>query len=152
MELFGNVRPAPQDLDIIDTFNYGMAEWAKTGKPSEDMFERVVDLDNNNVERQDANYHQCLAIALWIIGRKRDALERIIKAKKLIVERPTPQFSCWRYMQVTPIDFQEDCESIRNLIDGKKIYPTFFPKENEGLLTSPSSPFVFSSSIYRIKK
>ena len=129
MRLFGNVRPAPQDLNTSDSFNYGMAEWGKTGAPPKDMFERVVDLDSKSGESHGANYHECLAIALWVIGRNRDGLERVKKAKDQIVERSRPEFSCWRYMQVTPSDFQEDCESIRNLIEGKKIYPKFFPKE-----------------------
>ena len=67
MRLFGAVRPAPQDLDMNDTFNYGMAEWGKTGKRPKDMFERVVALDSKSDESQDANYHQCLAVALWDI-------------------------------------------------------------------------------------
>lgn len=127
--LFGGVRPAPQDLDIYETFNYGMAEWGKTGKPPKDMFERVVDLDSKSGKSHGANYHQCLAIALCLIGRNKDALDRVKKANDQIVQRSTPEFSCWRYMKVTPSDFQEDCESIRNLIEGKKVYPKFFPKE-----------------------
>jgi len=127
--LFGSVRPAPQDLNTSDSFNYGMAEWGKTGAPPKDMFEQVVELDSKSGESHGANYHQCLAIALYIIGRNRDALDRVKKAKDQIVERSTPEFSCWRYMQVTPSDFKEDCESIRNLIEGKKVYPKFFPKE-----------------------
>jgi len=57
LELFGSVRPAPQDLDTSDSFNYGMAEWGKTGAPPKDMFERVVDLDSKSGESHGANYH-----------------------------------------------------------------------------------------------
>jgi len=128
--LFGSVRPAPQDLDINDTFNYGMAEWGKTGAPPKDMFERVVELDSKSEEIQSANYHQCLAIALWVISSNTDALDRVKKAKDKIVEKSTPEFSCWRYMQVAPPDFREDCTSIEKLIKGEKVHPMFFQYRN----------------------
>jgi len=130
LKLYGNNRPAPQDLDTIDSFNYGMAEWAKTGTLCKDMFERVVDKDSKNDTRQEANYHQCLALALWITGNKQTALERIKRAEVQVVERSKPEFSCWRYMMVTPSDFKGDCRQIQLLLEGKKVLPRFFPKEN----------------------
>ncbi len=128
--LFGSVRPAPQDLGTSDSFNYGMAEWGKTGAPPKDMFGRVVELDSKGTGRHSANYHQCLAISLWVIGRNQDALKRLEKAKEEISERPTPDFSCWRYMKVAPPDFREDCQSIQKLIEGTNLYPLFFPKSH----------------------
>jgi MinD-like ATPase involved in chromosome partitioning or flagellar assembly len=128
LKLFGNVRPAPQDLDTSDSFNYGMAEWGKTGTPPKDMFKWVVDLDSKGGESHSANYHQCLAIALWVIGRNQDAIARLEKSEYQIIEKATPAFSCWRYMQVTPPEFQEDCDSIRKLIGGERIKPMFFPE------------------------
>jgi len=130
MRLFGNARPAPDDLSINDSFNYGVSEWGETDAPPKDMFERVVELDLKRDERDDANYHQCLAIALWVVGRNKDAVERIEEAKRNISEKPTSQFSCWRYMQVTPKDFLEDCESIKKLINGEKISPIFLQYKN----------------------
>ena len=35
-------------------------------------------------------------------------------------------FSCWRYMSVTPQDFLKDCECIRRLIEGEQTTPAFF--------------------------
>jgi MinD-like ATPase involved in chromosome partitioning or flagellar assembly len=128
LRLFGNIRPAPQDLDRSESFNYGMAEWGKTGTAHKDMFERVVALDTKSDFRLGANYQQCLALALWVIGSKQDALWRIKKAEVLVVERSKPEFSCWRYTMVTPSDFQEDCKQMRCLFEGKKIYPPFFLK------------------------
>jgi hypothetical protein len=125
IRLFGSVRPAPEDLEVQDSFNYGMAEWGKTGKPPKDMFEWVINLASKKDERYSANYYQCIAIALWVVGRNQDALSRIEQAKQQIAEKPTSNFSCWRYMKVTPSEFQEDCESIRKLIEGEKIQPTF---------------------------
>jgi MinD-like ATPase involved in chromosome partitioning or flagellar assembly len=131
LRLFGNLRPSPQDLDTGDSFNYGMAEWGKTGTPPKDMFKRVVDLDSKSDDGHDANYHQCLAVALWVIEKKRDALARIKRAEDQVVERSTPVFSCWRYMMVTPSDFQKDCRLIRDLIEGRKVYPKFFPDRKD---------------------
>jgi len=129
INLFESVRSGPKDLDICDSFNYGMAKWGETGIPHKDIFERVVNLNSKKDERIDANYYQCLSIAHWAIERQKEAFVCIKKAKDQISERPTPNFSCWRYMKVTQSEFLEDCESIRNLIEGKKIYPKFFPKE-----------------------
>lgn len=128
MKAFGTARPAPQDLDIQDAFNYGMAEWGETGTPTKDMFDWVVSLNSKRGERYGANYYQCIAVALWIVGRHQDAIDRLEQANQQIVEKPTPDFSCWRYMKVTPTEFQEDCESIRKLIKGEKIQPKFLPE------------------------
>ena len=94
------------------------------------MFDWVVSLDSKMNGRDDANYHQCIAIALWVVGRDKDSLERIEEAKRNISEKPTAKFSCWRYMQVTPKDFLEDCASIQNLIKGENIRPMFFQYKN----------------------
>jgi hypothetical protein len=132
VKVFGTVRPAPQDLDIQEAFNYGMAEWGKTGTPPKDMFEWVVSLDSKRDKRYGANYYQCLAIALWVVGRNQDSLEYIKKAEDQIAEKPTPEFSCWRYMKVTPPEFREDCESTRKLTGGEKIQPKFLPESSRG--------------------
>jgi len=131
LKLFGKIRPSPEDLELGDAFNYGMAEWGKTGTPLKDLFERVVVLDSKNNYGDDANYHQCLAIALWVTGSKQSALSRIKKAENLAVERSKPEFSCWRYMMVSPSDFQVDCKQIQYLLEGKKVYPSFIPKEKQ---------------------
>jgi len=128
MKLFGRVRPAPQDLDMATCFNYGMAEWGATDTPPKDMFERVIFLNREDDEIDDPNFNQCLAIAFWVIGNKQNAIGALEEAKEQIVEKPTAEFSCWRYMKVSPSDFQEDCESILKLINGENIRPMFFPK------------------------
>ncbi len=126
MQLFGAVRPAPRHLDISDAFNYAMAEWAETREIPTDMFERVVTRDAQRTSGGDANYLQCLAVAFWATHRSEDALRAIAAAETQISERPRPQFSCWRYMDVSPPVFVEDCGAIRTLISGKRILPLFF--------------------------
>jgi tetratricopeptide (TPR) repeat protein len=129
LRLFGKIRPLPEDLEVGDAFNYGMAEWGKTGTPPKDMFKRVVILDSKSDYGLGANYHQCLAIALWATGNKQDALGRIKKAENLAVERSKPEFSCWRYLMATPPDFQIDCKQMQRLFEGQKVYPNFIPEE-----------------------
>ena len=126
MRLYGRIRPHPEDLEIIDAFNYGMAEWGATSIPHQDIFRRVVALDSKTRDRYRANYCQCVALSLWVIGRNQDALKSLDDAIKQITEKPTSDFSCWRYMRVSPSEFIEDCDSIRKLIDGVKVEPLFF--------------------------
>ncbi len=127
--LWGYGRPNPLDLGIHDCFNYAMADWGRTGSLSEDMFEQVVRLDSSTSrEAPGANYCQCLAVALWAIGRKEDALNRLAKALDRIAREPRHEFSCWRYIRVIPDLFRQDCESIRGLIQGKKVRPVFFKR------------------------
>jgi MinD-like ATPase involved in chromosome partitioning or flagellar assembly len=128
MRLFGSARPTFADLDVADTFNYGMAEWGKEGKPKKETFKYVVEKDSRYGRRGDPNYHQCIAISIWATGNVENSLQRLEIAENLIKKERTPQFSCWRYMQVTPEDFLEDCDSIRRMINGEKLRPLFLSR------------------------
>ena len=127
VELFGSARPTPRDLGLHDCFNYAMAEWGLKGTPPEDMFAHVVELDATSTRLRGANYFQCLAIAFWVIGKHKDALQRLDTAANIMSEEPSADFSCWRYLNVTPDVFRQDCESIRRLIHGENIKPLFLP-------------------------
>lgn len=128
MRLFGSVRPAPKDLDIQDSFNYAMAEWGAKKIPPRDMFERVVELDTKS---STVNYCQCITISLWAVGKISDATKRLQQAREQLSERPTSDFSCWRYLQVTPSELLEDCESIEQLIGGEDVVPSFFRRQDD---------------------
>jgi len=126
INLFGSSRLNPSELDgIEDAFNYGMAEWGLNKIPPKDMFERVVQLAQKKHE-PCANYYQCLAIANWAIGDNENANQHLSKAMNLISEDPDATFSCWRYLNVTPSEFKDDCNSIKKLINGVEIVPLFF--------------------------
>jgi hypothetical protein len=124
-KLFGSTRPAPQGLDIHSRFNYAMAEWGLKQKPLIDMFEFAAHLDPENMAKKDENYQQCMALSLWVIGKKEEALSIIEAVITKMAKQPHAEFSCWRYLTVTPEIFLEDCNSIRDLIKGKKIKPLF---------------------------
>ena len=130
MKLLGSVRPGPADLSLEHSFNYGMAEWGDSHIAPKDMFERVISLDTKEM-RGDANYLQCLAIAFWVIGEVDTARSHLDKAEKQAAKMLVPTFSCWRYTQVIPKEFAEDCDSIRNLFDGQKITPVFFEQNSK---------------------
>jgi MinD-like ATPase involved in chromosome partitioning or flagellar assembly len=134
--LFGSVRPTPSDLSINDAFNYAMAEWGERREIPRDMFDRVTSLDSDSSSREDANYCQCLAIAYWAVGKSGDAVRAIEDAETQVREKPKAEFSCWRYMNVNPPGFLEDCAAIRNLVSGREISPPFFgaPGRNGDIL------------------
>lgn len=127
VDLFGSTRPTPATLGIVDCFNYAMAEWGLHGEPPEDMFNRVVDLNASSTPRRSANYYQCLAIALWGIGSPHEAILTLKTSSDIMSEEPCADFSCWRYLTVSPDIFQNDCESIKGLIQGDSVKPLCFP-------------------------
>lgn len=126
MRLFGVRRPLPNELGRNDSFNYAIAEWGVKKTVTEDMFARTIQLDQEEKAGSSANYAQCLAIAFWAVGDKKNAIERLKIAKVRISEKVTPEFSCWRYMEVTPTEFMQDCDAIKKLIDGENVVPVFF--------------------------
>jgi MinD-like ATPase involved in chromosome partitioning or flagellar assembly len=124
INLFGSSRLNANELDdVAQIFNYGMAEWGLNRSLPKDMFERVVQLD---ISKNWANYCQCLSIAYWAIGDNKNANQYLSKAINLISEDPDAEFSCWRYLNVTPDEFKDDCHSIEKLISGEEIVPLFF--------------------------
>lgn len=52
-------------------------------------------------------------------------LNRGFRAERIIDDRPEQTFSCWRYLNVGPEEFLQDCEQIRQLIDGTVKKPAF---------------------------
>ncbi len=116
-------RPDPANADQYLAFNYAMAEWATTGTPPRDLMERVCALVDE--EHADANYCQCLAIAFWASGDVEKALEFCNKAMQMMMTRPSAEFSCWRYLVVSPIEFLQDLEFIQHMIKGANIQPAF---------------------------
>lgn len=126
MQAISPTRPDPVSLENIrSAFNYAMAEWAESGLPPRDLFERVVDLDRSNSERPAPNYRQCIALALWAIGDIELAREKSGQARQLIMTHRRPAFSAWRYLTVSVEQFISDLDAMLSMINGKDILPTF---------------------------
>lgn len=112
------------DFDLPETFNYAIADWGLTSKPSPDLFERVVTL-NEKAPNETANGYQCLSLALWTLDKPNEALSRLEDARKKVVARFTPEFSCWSYLDLSPEEFFNDLEEMRRLFGGELLKPRF---------------------------
>jgi MinD-like ATPase involved in chromosome partitioning or flagellar assembly/tetratricopeptide (TPR) repeat protein len=131
MKVMGQERPAPDDLDIQDAFNYAMAEWAQSGVPPRDLFDRVVQLEGAENQQPRANFQQCLAVSYWAVGETEKAKERLENALEKARQIRKTEFSCWRYQEASQDEFIEDCKEIGELIRVGKGRPRFFPSERQ---------------------
>ena len=115
-------------MNIEDAFNFGMAEWGKTGEVPREAFARVVELHRmDDGEASGANYLQCLAVAYWAVGEPDRAMALARRAKIEAGATLRPTFSCWRYRTVSTQDFQQDTESVMQLIGGETgVVPAFW--------------------------
>lgn len=127
MKLIGHERPNPDDLGIQDAFNYAMAEWAQSGVPPRDLFGRVVQLEDAEGKQPGANFQQCLAVSYWALGEAERAKQRLESALEKARKIRKTEFSCWRYQEVPPNEFIEDCNEINELLTTGKGRPRFFP-------------------------
>ena len=121
------------EMNIQDTFNYGMASWGKTGEIAEAAFSHVVELDQTGViSEKRPNYFQCVAIAYWATGDQTEAARYVDKAEHAInAMRGAPEFSCWRYRRVSADVFVADLEDIRLLVRGESPPTPLFMKATE---------------------
>ena len=123
------------DLNIVNTFNYAMAIWGKTGMVPAEIFQHVVELDRSeSSDDHGPNYLQCMAIAYWAADENKVALDYVEQAQEVISDfsgRTT--FSCWRYLQVNKISFAEDLGEIRTLIKKPgSVVPKFMEMKGNG--------------------
>ena len=118
-DLLGSGGAKVEAMDVSRAFNYGMALWGSAGSPPQEMFERIVEL--NDADRQNdkgANYLQCMAVAYWAIGRLDAALDFAHRAKAEADRSLRATFSCWRYRTVPTQQFLEDTDGIIAMIRG----------------------------------
>lgn len=94
-------------------FNLGVALWAFEHSAPRAQFERVLGLHERLTDRHvDANYLQCIAIALYVCGRTEEALVSLERAKRLANQIPFQHFSAWRYSKISPSEFVADCAEL----------------------------------------
>jgi hypothetical protein len=111
---------------IADAFNLAMADWAVLGEANPTLFAHVLDLNARSTEsRNDANFLECLAIAMWAVDRHEDALRFVERSRQQMLTTTKPTFSCWRYAIVPLRDFLEDLGEIERLVNGESILPRF---------------------------
>lgn len=130
---YGAQRPNPKNAPIQVAFNCAMAEWGVKGKPPDDLLSRIVELDQSEDKsgaiRQLAldspNYHQCLAIVLFLRGHREDALARLSLARAMLDRGPDQCFSCWRYLYLPSPKFKEDLDEMGRWFSGQRLSPRF---------------------------
>lgn len=130
----GDFREATQLLDsrmqscdetnITDVFNYAMASWGLTKQVPVVHLQKVLELAGNE-DRSDANYDQCIALVLALLGHSQEARDCIDKSRGLIDKIPIPTFSCWRYLVVTNEEFKSDLDALAQSLETGNIEPEF---------------------------
>ncbi len=128
IELVQTTQKGVSDLQQPVAFNLGMARWAVEGTPPRELFELVLQQDEEDLKRpRRANYSQCLSITHWVVGDTEYAQKELAVAKEQIMSQQLPEFSCWRYLVVEPNEFVDDLESISKLLSGANVTPAYFP-------------------------
>lgn len=116
MEILGSPRIHLEDSRVPAIFNFAMAEWADSNIVPVDLFKHICTLERQNPLRSDANYKQCIAIALWACDQNEIAIEYLRKSREAIRLRPEPTISVLRYLKVTPSEFLADLDALENQI------------------------------------
>jgi MinD-like ATPase involved in chromosome partitioning or flagellar assembly len=117
--------PDADALDIYDSFNYAMAEWADTRRVPIDRFAVVVSFHLKTAGQREANYHQCVAIAFWAIGDLDNAFKESKQAYDLLARIQGGAFSCWSYLRVDPGQFSRDIADMDRMFNGQPVIPAY---------------------------
>jgi hypothetical protein len=125
--------------NIQDVFNYAMAEWGATERLPVDLFDRALVIAKPSPRGfTSANYYQCLAVAAWAAKDQARADSMLQGAEAAARSWAQEEFSCWRYRRASPVQFLDDCRSIRRLLDGEDIRPAFFRDGRVANIASPN--------------
>lgn len=118
------------NLELEDSFNYAIAQWADKGHPTKELFSPIVALEKEKSDLvSPANMHQCLALVLWVLGDLDGAFQRLEKSLEVIQERSHPEFSCWSYLNLSRDEFIRDLGEMRQFFNGAQIQPRFISGE-----------------------
>jgi cellulose biosynthesis protein BcsQ len=118
---------APGDLKKTtlsqrDAFNLAVAMWGRDGIPSADLFQHVLDLHSEEAMQQSANYYQCLAISALVCGRKELAQRFRDTSFEIVRNMAGMEFSAWRYLRISPVNFVHDLAALRTMIDSGEVF------------------------------
>ena len=124
---------AIQEVDIQTAFNYSVATWGAHGSADAEAFKGVIQLHEDKGESgpyDSANYFQCIALAYWVVGDKKEATEQAFTAEKEALSNEET-FSCWRYRNVSTSGFIEDLEEMMKFFSGDTLFaPPFLSPDS----------------------
>ena len=112
-------------LDIYESFNYAMAEWADSRCVPIELFGAVVSFHLKAIAQRDANYHQCVAIAFWAIGDLDNAFKESKRAYDSLARIQGAGFSCWSYLRVDSGQFFKDISEMDKMFNGQRVIPAY---------------------------
>lgn len=116
MDTIGTEEEVLSSDQAADIFNYAIAKWGIEKKPSEPLFERVIDvIQQKYVSPPDANVFQCMALSDMVLANPERARAAIDLARSRA--RTEKAFSCWRYLDVTGREMLRDLDAMEQLID-----------------------------------
>jgi hypothetical protein len=121
----------PSSTFLADLFALAMAYWG-TGNEA-----RATELCRSACEHMpegsepDPEEIAFRSLLFWRAGDGNRARKLLDRCEELLAEVSGDEFfSCWRYQFVNRDQFQEDCESLRKMVEGKAaIRPVFLGKE-----------------------
>ena len=127
IQLLNPKAKLPEDLEISQLFNLAMAFWGKNGKPTQHLFQLVIqkDLQDNEDQGLDPNYLQCISICYAVLGDKESAYSYLAKARKALTSRNSREFSAWTYSRVPPKDFATHLDELEKFIGGSDVTPRY---------------------------
>jgi hypothetical protein len=126
--------------DIAAAFNFAMAAWGADGFPTREFFERVVLLWGEEARFLDQpNFMQCMAVAMDQTGNPDRALEFLGHARQAIEKQTSPEFTCWRYLLVSPAEFKRDLAELGRSLIGEPVSPPFLDAALSSAYAWPSS-------------
>jgi hypothetical protein len=77
-------------------------------------------------------------LLLWGAGRGAEVLPLLDKAEKEVMEDQRRPFSIWRFREVEPGQFQEDCKQFRRMIEGEPVRPAFLEESATSMASQPA--------------
>jgi hypothetical protein len=119
---------------IEKVFNLACAEWAQSGDPPRDLFERTLELGTQRSEkmRTDPNFWQCISLSNYLLGFVGEAISQLeISRGTILAATPSEIFSCWRYLYIDKSEFASDLDKMgKQMVSGDKLLPEFLQQRS----------------------
>ncbi len=112
-------------LDLFEIVNLALAYWGQTGDLPAELCRSALEWPESEGEWSRIPLAGAKALFLWRLGDTAKALGVLEQVANEAREDPQPRFSYWRYRQVSPDQYLQDCQELRRLIQGAAIRPAF---------------------------